>query len=865
MSRSESILGSREFRWRCFRFEVVSTGAALILVWVYLATVPGLGPSEAIALFGSLCSAALIVGALVALGLHDRLAPIVRHLDGGSDALAEDVRRETARRALESIRALPTHLQRTKWLLAGVTLVFVPLAMWLLGFEDWLGGARLRSLGTIAFAGFGLGGVFGRQWAKQAWAGLRSELASIVGDRDSAGDDAVPRSFQRRGVVGVLVFALAAVLLVIDVVSLEVRDLAAKDAAALAGVALEAVASGDPDLPIPERIAHRSFRMEEGSLPIEFAEIHAEPFGQIASAGLSEAFVDALDAQLELGRSAGRIVPSGGGEVGAYRRLDGGSILVASIRRTDLPHLGVIFRPPLLAVVLGILVGAAVLGGLGAREIDLGLAALRSGLVRMQEGDFSAGAIHDADDEFGTLARSLDGLRDSIRSRLSRLIEAGREFDRLGSDISLAIETMAAVSGECSRKTQHASRMMDRVGAFSEEASRSSEDLKNVVDGSEHAILELAAAGEQLRETASVLTEKADAVSESMEQMVGSVKQVAGTADRLAAASEETSSSMEEMASAMRAVDTSAETTANLSRDVVKKAELGQAKVVQTIEGMEAIREATEAAERVIRGLGARTKEIGGILDVIDDVADETNLLALNAAIIAAQAGEQGKAFSVVADEIKELADRVLASTKEIGGLIRAVQAESENAIGAIEAGSISVMSGVDLSAEAGRTLEEITVASRESGSRISEILASVREQTKAASHVVSLMERVRDSAEQIGVAGMQQERGNEVIYRSALTMREVAQQVRATTEEQTRGFGQIRENVDAVRHTVDRISQTLDDQSSGCQEIKVVLDSLAEGSTSHDEVLEQVRRALRKLTTQAQGLRDEAERIRLE
>ena len=196
------------------------------------------------------------------------------------------------------------------------------------------------------------------------------------------------------------------------------------------------------------------------------------------------------------------------------------------------------------------------------------------------------------------------------------------------------------------------------------------------------------------------------------------------------------SSMLEEVSSEAverRSVDTSAETTAKLSRDVVEKAEVGHTKVRQTIDGMEAIQQATATAERVIRGLGVRTHEIGGILDVIDDVADETNLLALNAAIIAAQAGEQGKAFSVVADEIKELADRVLASTKEIGELIRSVQEESENAIGAIEAGTRSVRDGVDLSVESGRTLEEITEASRESGMRIGEIVTSVREQTHAA------------------------------------------------------------------------------------------------------------------------------------
>ena len=173
-----------------------------------------------------------------------------------------------------------------------------------------------------------------------------------------------------------------------------------------------------------------------------------------------------------------------------------------------------------------------------------------------------------------------------------------------------------------------------------------SAQLLNVsVEESSSTILELGAAGEELNETASVLSDKVGEVSSSIEQMVASVKQVSDNTEALSHAAIETSTSMEEMASSMREVDTSAEETARLSRDVVKSAESGQAKVRQTIDGMNAISEATEIAEKVIKGLGNRTKEIGAIVDVIDDVADETNLLALNAAIIAAQAGEQGRAF----------------------------------------------------------------------------------------------------------------------------------------------------------------------------------------------------------------------------
>ena len=201
----------------------------------------------------------------------------------------------------------------------------------------------------------------------------------------------------------------------------------------------------------------------------------------------------------------------------------------------------------------------------------------------------------------------------------------------------------------------------------------------------------------------------------------------------------------------------------------------------------------------------------------IDDVAEETNLLALNAAIIAAQAGEQGKAFSVVADEIKDLADRVLASTKEIGSLVRSVQDEVGNAIGAVERGAESVASGVDLSAEAGLSLEEITRASRKSGTRIQGIVSAVREQSKAASHVVALMERVRSGADSIRSATKEQDNANEAVHRTTLAMRGLSQQVRGTTEEQARCSGRIRESIEGVQTVVEQINSALQEQTAAC------------------------------------------------
>jgi methyl-accepting chemotaxis protein len=362
----------------------------------------------------------------------------------------------------------------------------------------------------------------------------------------------------------------------------------------------------------------------------------------------------------------------------------------------------------------------------------------------------------------------------------------------------------------------------------------------------------------ELSDTAGVLSERIDEVSASIEQMVRSVKQVGTTTHGLSEAASDTSSSMEEMASAMRAIDTTAARTAVLASDVVESSESGLAKVRETIHGMQSIRDATDDAEHVIRGLGERTKEIGAILDVIDDVGDETTLLALNAAIIAAQAGEHGRAFSVVADEIKELADRVLSSTKKISTLIRSVQSEADNAVGAIEAGSQRVSEGVDLAAEAGVSLEGITRAAAESGQHIQRIVEAVGEQTGAAAHVAQLMDSVGSGVDEIRSAGADQDRANEVVYRSAVTIREIAQQVRRTTEEQSRGFSRIRESVESVRESVERMDGSLRDQATACEQVTGFLEMVDENTHSNEQSVHRVESAMEGLSREAEALRAE-------
>jgi methyl-accepting chemotaxis protein len=512
-----------------------------------------------------------------------------------------------------------------------------------------------------------------------------------------------------------------------------------------------------------------------------------------------------------------------------------------------------------VAAVLGLATAQFLASDVGATTHRLRLLA-----ERIASGDLTQTDPVESEDELGELARAFEHMSASLRATVGRVAEAA-------DGVEAAAAQMADVGGAVTAATADQSRALERaresVGAINREVAGitdSAQTLSGHVEEAGSSVLELGAAGEELNHTASAMTEQVDGVSASIEQMIRSVRQIAENTESLGGAASDTSSSMSEIAASMRDVDAHAAETARLSSQVMAFAERGRDRVRQTVGGMDAIRRATETVETVIRGLGGRVQEIGAILDVIDDVADETNLLALNAAIIAAQAGDQGRAFSVVADEIAELAERVLSSTKEIGGLIRAVQEESANASGAIEHSAFSVQQGVSLAAEAGRSLEEINGAAHASGGRIGEIVQAVREQSRAAAHVADLVERVSGGVAEIREAGRAQDQANQVVLRGASSMRDVAQQVHRTTAEQARGATQIRESMERVRDAVDRIHGSLRQQTEACSRAVSFLEQIHERTRSNEEATRRMSEATLGLKNQAEALRQDVRRFRI-
>src|ERR1700733_8019247 len=327
-------------------------------------------------------------------------------------------------------------------------------------------------------------------------------------------------------------------------------------------------------------------------------------------------------------------------------------------------------------------------------------------------------------DELGRLAERRKEELAEIEEKNANVQLSERSLDDVARRLSDGVLTQIGAAEETAKL------ILDLTTAIREIAQHV-ETLASSAEESSSSILEMTTTNDEVAENVGELAGSVRETVSSIEEMAYSIKEVAKNVDALSLTAEETSSSMNQMDVSIDQVQSNANETARLSEEVALDAEKGAEAILKTIGEIYRIKESSQEAVAVISSLGSRIEAIGQIVNVIDDVAEQTNLLALNAAIIAAQAGEQGKGFAVVADEIKDLAERAGASTREITDLIKTVQAESKNAIAAVERGAHNVDRGVEVSNEAERALKKILESSQKSTNMVRAIARATVEQAK--------------------------------------------------------------------------------------------------------------------------------------
>ncbi|WP_240794537.1 methyl-accepting chemotaxis protein [Azoarcus sp. DD4] len=240
----------------------------------------------------------------------------------------------------------------------------------------------------------------------------------------------------------------------------------------------------------------------------------------------------------------------------------------------------------------------------------------------------------------------------------------------------------------------------------------------------------------------------AQRVADAADVLSSHARSVADGSSAQRQASEHMVRAIEEMTAGVNAVADHATLTAQNAQEARELSREGTRIVSDASQEIERIARSVEQSAQVIAALGERSEAISGIVKVIREIADQTNLLALNAAIEAARAGEQGRGFAVVADEVRKLAERTSAATSEIGTMISAIQDETRTAISSIREGSNQAHAGAQLAQQAAGSLDRINQGAQQTMERIDEIAVAIAQQSREADSVVGHVRQIMDMVE---------------------------------------------------------------------------------------------------------------------
>ncbi len=290
-------------------------------------------------------------------------------------------------------------------------------------------------------------------------------------------------------------------------------------------------------------------------------------------------------------------------------------------------------------------------------------------------------------------------------------------------------------------------RLLDEMGSLAEGdltvKATVTEDMTGAIADS------INFAVEQLRSLVQTITDTSVQVAASAQETQATAMHLAEAAEHQAREINTATARINEIAASINEVSRNTAESAEVARRSAQIATQGAGVVRQTIAGMDSIRDQIQETSKRIKRLGESSQEIGSIVELINDISEQTNILALNAAIQAASAGEAGRGFAVVADEVQRLAERASNATKRIETLVQTIQADTNEAVSSMEQTTAEVVAGARLAEDAGTALGEIEKVSSELSNLIQNISAAAQQQSTAASNITHTMNTIQQITSQ--------------------------------------------------------------------------------------------------------------------
>jgi methyl-accepting chemotaxis protein len=511
-------------------------------------------------------------------------------------------------------------------------------------------------------------------------------------------------------------------------------------------------------------------------------------------------------------------------------------------------------------MVLSILLGWA-----SARSMEAPLSDMARITTRVARGDLrDPGGRILTDDAFGEVAGEVAHMRARLAGTVERVVGLS---ERVGGSVQGTIDQAQRIGDGAKAQVSATSAVVEANEAVDGGLRSVSEMVRRVAQGFREATVSGAEVGREFEELAGDVealahetTEAARAVAELSRETESVAGEVAGLSD----AADRATRAMGEVDTALGRMREHARGGAEAAQRTIAAAKDGAESVRLTVAGIGRIREGSEQAVARVEDLSRRISEVDRVLAVIDDIAEKTNLLALNASIIAAQAGEQGRSFAVVAGEIRDLATRTATSTREIATTVEDVREASRDAVGVIRAGGSRVEEGVTLAGSAERALEEIVGTAYEASAAAGEIATVTDLQARNVSHVSQEIDQVAGMAARIARAG-------EVQASSAAGARRAVERIASLTRQVNQAVaaligrnGRLLATFAKMNEHVGEVDRTLETQALAMTAVVEETTRIRDVAQANAERAERLEAAARILDGAADALASEVRAFRL-
>jgi methyl-accepting chemotaxis protein len=439
---------------------------------------------------------------------------------------------------------------------------------------------------------------------------------------------------------------------------------------------------------------------------------------------------------------------------------------------------------------------------------------LKTGSVRSKIDEKTRNDLLARKDEFGALTESV------VETR-KYFIEMSNVATKISeNDLTVAVKPKGdddQLGNAFKKMSDNLRSAVSQVADASTRVSTTSNELAIASNQAGQATSQIATTIQQVARGTTQQSEAINRTASSVEEMGRAIDGVASGAQEQAGAASKASTLTGQLSAAIEQVAGNAEAVVRDSSKASDAARRGAQTVDQTLAGMQSIRSAVGLSAQKVQEMGSRSDQIGSIVTTIEDIASQTNLLALNAAIEAARAGEAGKGFAVVADEVRKLAERSSASTKEISDLIKGIQKTVAEAVTAMGQGAKEVESGVTLANQAGSALKEILSAADEVKVQAEQAAGAAERMSVSANELVSAVDSVSAVVEENTAA-------TEEMAASSTEVTQAIENIASVSEENSAAVEEVSASAEEMTAQVEEVSASAQELASLAEMLKNVV-----------------------------------------